>query len=238
MEKHRRTARIAGILYLVTFATSIPAVILYGPVINDPGYILGAGSDTRVRLGALLEILLAIANIGTGVVLYPVLQRQSRSLALGYVAARIVESTVIVVGVISFMAITLLRSTSAGSGDDSTLRIAGQALAAVHNRTFLLGPGFCVAVGNGCLLGTLMYTSRLVPRAMSVFGLIGGPLLFVASTLVLFGALRQTDLQAFLLTIPEIVWELSLGIYLIAKGFRRSPLLHAGAEGGVAHTET
>jgi hypothetical protein len=173
-----------------------------------------------------LEVLLAIANIATAVVLFPILRRQQESLALGYVTARVVESTVIVVGLISLLSVVTVRQDfEEVTGDDSTLNVAGQALVAIHDWTFLLGPGFCVAVGNGLLLGYLMYTSGLVPRPMAMLGLIGGSLIFVSSTLVLFGAYEQTDPPAFLMALPEIAWEASLGIYLIVKGFRPSPIL-------------
>jgi hypothetical protein len=227
----RKTALVAGVFFVITFITAIPALLLYDPVLNDADYILGAGADTRVEFGAFLEVLLAIANIGTAVVLFPILKRQSESIALGYVATRVLESTIIVVGLISLMSVVTLRQDFEGAGgaDSASLNIAGQSLVALHDWTFLLGPGFCVAVGNGLLLGYLMYTSGLVPRWMAMLGLVGGPLIFVSSTLVLFGADEQTDPPAFLMSLPEIAWEASLGIYLIVKGFRPSPIISGDA---------
>jgi hypothetical protein len=185
MEPARRTAFLAGVFFVITFITAIPALLLYDPVLNDADYILGAGADTRVELGSFLEVLLAIANIATAVVLFPILRRQQESLALGSVTARVVESTVIVVGLISLLSVVTLRQDfEEVTGDDSPLNVAGQALVAIHDWTFLLGPGFCVAVGNGLLLGYLMYASGLVPRPMAMLGLIGGTLIFVSSTFV------------------------------------------------------
>jgi hypothetical protein len=224
----RRTARIAGWLFVATFVTSIVGLLLYDPVLNDTGYILGGGHDTQVSMGAFLEILLAIANIGTAVVLFPVLKRQSESLALAWVGSRILESTVIVVGLISLLSIVTLRQDLAGAAgvDGSALSIAGHALVAVHDWTFLIGPGFCVAVGNGMVLGYLMYRSGLVPRGMAMLGLIGGPVIFASSVAILFGAYEQSDPISFFFSIPEIAWEASLGIYMIVKGFRAdSPIL-------------
>lgn len=222
---HQQRARIVGWLFVATFVTSIAAVALYDPVLNNADYVLGDGGIARVRAGALFEILLAIANIGTAVVLWPVLRRQSETLALGYVASRIVESTAIVVGLIGLLSVVTVRDDFADGGANAgSLTVAGDSLVAVHDWTFLLGPGFCVGV-NGLLLGLLMYRSGLVPRWIATLGLVGGPLLFVSSIFVLFGAYEQADAPHLIVTIPEAAFEAALGIYLIVKGFRASPVL-------------
>ena len=226
MEAAQRTARIAGVWFVLTFVFSIPALLLYDPVLNDVNYVLGAGADTRVQLGALLEVLLAIANIATAVVLFPILKRQSEGIALGYVASRILESTIIVVGVVSVLAVLTLRQDLAGtSAADESLVTAGRSLVALKDATFLLGPAFCAGFGNGLLLGYLMYTSGLVPRPMALIGLIGGPVAFATATAVLFGAYDQQSAVNFLFTLPEIVWEASLSIWLVVKGFRPAPII-------------
>jgi hypothetical protein len=149
-------------------------------VLNDANYIFGGGFDARISLGALLEIFLAISNIATAVVFYPVLKRVNQSVALGYVASRIVESAIIVTGLISLMSVVTLRDDFSGAGADSaSLNVAGHTLVAFHDWTFLLGPQFCAGFGNGLLLGYLMYKSELVPRRMAMLGLIGGPLAFI-----------------------------------------------------------
>ncbi len=199
MSSDRRTALVAGVLFLITFA-AIPALLLYDPVLNDAGYIVGAGSDPQIFFGAFLEIIVAIANIGTAVVLFPILKRESEGIALGYVASRILESTVIVMGLISLLAIVTLRQDLAGgSTDHNSLILAGKSLVAFHDRTFLLGPAFCSA-STGILLGYLMYRSGLVPRRMAMIGLIGGPLAFVAATLPLFDVFEQGSPFSALLT--------------------------------------
>src|SRR5919201_4877946 len=169
--KPQTIARVTGVLFLITFITSIPALLLYGPVLNDPGYIAGAGADTQVFLGAFLELLLIIANIGTAVALFPILKRQNEILALGYVTARVVECAFIAVGLLSLLAVVTLRQEAAGA-DAGALVALGQALVATHDWTFLLGPGFVVGVGNGLMLGYLMYRSGLVPQPMAALGLI------------------------------------------------------------------
>ena len=226
MSSTRKTALIAGALFVITFLTSIPAaLLLYTPVLDHANYVVGAGADTRVALGALLEVLLIIANIGTAVVLFPILKRQNEGLALGYVTARLVESTFIAIGIVSLLAIVTLRQDVGGVGGADSLVPVGRSLVAIHDWTFLLGPGWIVGVGNGLILGYLMYRSGLVPRGMAMLGLIGGPLIIISGTAVLFDVIQPGSAAQFIATIPEFAWELSLGIYLMVKGFKPSPIL-------------
>ena len=172
-----------------------------------------------------------VANVGTAVVLYPLLKRQNHIVALGYVTARVMEGAMIAVGILSLLSIVTVRQEFAGvAGADATALVPiGSALVAVHDATFLLGPGFLAPLGNGILLGYLMYRSGLVPRGMAMLGLIGGPLLIVAFVAVLFGVFEQVSLPAAIATIPEFLWELSLGIYLVVKGFLPTPITAAYA---------
>ena len=191
-------------------------------------YIVGAGADTRVALGALLEVLLIIANVGSVVVLFPILKRQNEGLALGYVTARLVESTFIAIGIVSLLAIVTLRKDVGFGGGAGSLVTAGRSFVAIHDWTFLLGPGWVVGVGNGLILGYLMYRSGLVPRGMAMLGLIGGPLIIASRTAVLFDVFEPGSAPQVIATAPEFVWELSLGIYLMVKGFKPSPILSGG----------
>jgi hypothetical protein len=226
MDSTRRTALVTGVLFIITFVTAIPAVfVFYAPVLDDAGYVLGAGSGTGVAVGALLEVLLIIANVGTAVALFPVLKRQQEALALGYVTARLVECTFIAIGIVSLLAVVTLRQDPAGA-DPSSLVTAGRSLVAVHDWTFLLGPGLIVGVGNGLILGWLMYRSGLVPRGMAMLGLIGGPLVCASGIAVLLGIIEPGSAAQTLATAPEFVWELSLGIYLTVKGFKASGIRH------------
>ena len=225
MSSTRKTALIAGALFVITFLTSIPAaLLLYAPVLDHTNYIVGAGADTRVALGAFLEVLLIVANVGSAVVLFPILKRQNEGLALGYVTARIIESTFIAIGIVSVLAVLTLRR-DVGSTGAGPLVTVGRSLVAVHDWTFLLGPGWIVGVGNGLILGYLMYRSGLVPRRMAMLGLIGGPLIILSGTAVLFNVIQPGSAAQVIATIPEFVWELSLGIYLMVKGFKPSPIL-------------
>src|SRR5215216_1623320 len=218
-------ARVFGVLYLITFVTSIPAFfIFYAPVLDDPRYIVGAaGADISVALGAFLELILIIANIGTAVVLFPILKRQNEILALGYVTARVVECAFIAVGILSLLSVVTLRQEAAGA-DAGSLVAVGKSLVALHDWTFLLGPGFVVGVGNGLMLGYLMYRSALVPRGMAMLGLIGGPLIIVSGVAVLLGVIEAGSVWQEIATIPEFFWELSLGIWPIVRGFNPSAI--------------
>jgi Domain of unknown function (DUF4386) len=232
--EQQRRARIFGVLFALTIVTSIAGLLLYDPVLNDADYILGDGADTRVQLGALCEVFLAITNIGTAVVIWPIVRRQSETLALGYVASRVVESTIIVVGLISLLSVVTLREDLAGTGADAgSLSITGESLVAIHDMTFLLGPSFAVGV-NGIVLGYLFYRSGLVPPQLAIFGLIGGPLIFASSIAILFGAYEQTGGVGFLFALPEIVFEVGITIYTIWKGFRPSPILDDALYAGPA----
>lgn len=225
----QRIARLTGVLFLITFVTSIPALLLYHPVLHDSRYIIGAGADGRVSLGAVLELFLIIANIGTAVVLYPILKRQSKGLALGFVTARIVESAFIAIGIVSLLAVVTLRR-SATDADPRTLVAIGRSLVAIHDWTFVLGPGFVVGIGNGLILGYLMYRSGLVPRRMAMLGLVGGPLICVSGIAVVLNVIEKGSAGQFIATIPEFLWELSLGIYLMVKGFKPAPIIAIGTD--------
>jgi len=223
MQSDQRSARLFGVLFIITFLTSIPAYFLFGSAVDDPaGFIAGSGSVNLIYVAALLEFLLIIANIGTAVVLYPIARRQRRGLALGFVAARIMESVFIAAGIIFVLGIVSLRQDSPGAVDLAV------SLAALKDWTFLFGPGLVVPVGNGLILGYLMYKSRLVPRPLALLGLIAGPVLLISSIGALVGAWEQGSAITGLLVAPEFIWELGLGIYCAIWGFRRdSPILQS-----------
>jgi hypothetical protein len=225
MDDDQRHARIFGVLFIVTFVTSIAALALFQPVLDDPvGYVAGGGKDSQIYLGAFLELLLVISNMGTAVVLYPIARRQNEALAIGYVGARIIESTFIAMGIIFVLGVVGLRHDLPSAHD------AAFTLAALKDWTFLFGPGLIVPFGNGLILGYLMYRSGLVPRRMAWFGLIGGPLLLFGSIGTLFDWWDAGSTVPSLLVIPEIIWEAFLGIYCAIWGFRRdSPILGAPA---------
>lgn len=215
----RKVAALTGWLMVITFVTSIPAYFFfYAPVRNNPDLITGVGVDPTpsVALGAVLELILIIANIGTAVAPYALFKRYSEGLALGYVAARLVECTFIAVGILSLLTFVFMRQEGM-AGVDAAL---GHVFVAIYDRAFLLGPGFFAGVANGIVLGSLMYRSGLVPRGMAMLGLIGGPLVALSGIAVMFDVIERGSPLQGLATIPEFIWELSFGIYLIAKGFK------------------
>jgi hypothetical protein len=226
----QKRARVFGVLYLITCVTSITALWLYQPALDHPvAYIAGAGENNRILFGVLLELLLILANIGTAVVIFPIVRRQSEELALGYVTARLFECTFILVGIVAVLGIVTLEKEVAGAAEGT----AAYTLAAIKDWTFLLGPGWVVGWGNGLILGYLMYSSELVPRKMAWLGLVGGPLVILSGTLVLFGVDHPSGPLQGIATVPEFLWELSLGIYCTVKGFRpSSPILRVGDRPG------
>src|SRR5688500_15493658 len=219
MDSLRKTALVAGALYLITFATSIPARILFGPVRNDPNYILGPGADAQVLFAGFLDVMLALACFGTAVALYPVVKRQNEGVALGFVGSRVLEAAIIVTGVIALLSVVTLRQ--AGAGADALG--ASHALVGMYNWTFLFGPGFMACV-NALLLGSLLYRSGLVPRVIPLVGLIGAPLLFASDLAVMFGLWVQDTPPTLIAVVPIALWEVSLGVWLVVKGFKPSPV--------------
>ncbi|MEU8517051.1 DUF4386 domain-containing protein [Kitasatospora sp. NPDC048722] len=232
MASPRRLATAAGVCYLVTHVTSIGALVLYGPVLHDAGYVTGPGADTRVLLGALLEVVLALAIVATAVALYPVVRRHGEGLAAGYVGLRTLEAAVITVGIVSLLAVVALRRHPGPGADQASLLTAGRALVAVHDETFLLGPDF-VCGADTAVVAYLLYRSRLVPRSVAVLGLVGGPLIFASAVAELFGLYPQLSGAGALTALPVFAWELALAVRLLTRGFE-PPAAGTGAAGAVA----
>jgi hypothetical protein len=216
--------RVFGWFFLATFFTSIPAYFVgYSRILDDPGLITGNGADptSGVGIAATLEVFLIVANVATAVVAYPVLKRESEIGAVSYVAARLVEGVFIAIGIVGALAFILMRQEGTGTPE------LGEAFVAIYYRAFLLGPGFMAGLANGVILGYLMYRSGLVPRGMAMFGLVGGPLVMVTGIAVMLDAIERGGAVQSIATIPEIIWELSLSIYCIVKGFRSSAPMFA-----------
>lgn len=216
MSSLRKTSLTAGVLYLLTFV-SIPTLALYGPI-HGPDYILGPGSDATVIIGNILELIVALAGIGTAVALYPVLKKQNEGMALGLVSSRVLEAATIFAGVMFLLTVVTMHQTSAGT----EALITSRTLVTMYDRMFLIGQSFMPAV-NDILLGLLLYHSRLVPRGLALIGIIGGPVLLAGDVFVLFDFIGQRDPLIALTAVPVAVFEFSLGIYLAVKGFRSTP---------------
>jgi hypothetical protein len=214
-----------GAWFLGTFIFSVPAFWFYDPLLGHASYVVGGGQDTRVAVGALLEICLAVTGIATAVVIFPIVKRVNESVALGYIASRTVESIIILVGVMSLMSVVALRQDVASRTPSGPLVDVARGLLTVHDQTAMLGPQFCAGLGNGILLGYLMWRSRLLPRPMVMFGLIGGPLALIAGAGVLLGAWSSHAGLPVAMTAPQAIWEFSLSVWLLIWGFRPSPIL-------------
>jgi len=227
MDPMRKTAYVVGWLFVITYITSIAAKAwFYSPFLDNADYLLGDGEDTRVLWGAFSEMLLILANIGTAVALYPVLKRRFPALSLGFVTARVMESVFIAVGVLAVVTLVTMRQdfSGAAAGDTTALAATSHALVTLQEWTFNLGPGVVVGVGNGLILGYLMYRTGLVPRGLAVLGLVGGSLIVLSGTAVLFGVIEAGSTAKALASVPEFFWELIFGVYLIVKGFKPSAI--------------
>ncbi|HEY8338282.1 MAG TPA: DUF4386 domain-containing protein [Egibacteraceae bacterium] len=234
----RRTAFAAGVLYLITFVAGIPPTLfLYGDLLSDPAVIVDAAGGTAVLVGGLLEVGNALACIGTAVVLFPVVRRQHEAAALGFVTTRLLEAAIILTGVVSLLSVVTLRQGPLGA-DPAALAATAGALVAIHGWTDLFGPGL-MPVFNALLLGSLLYRSALVPRAIPLLGLLGAPLLLASTVASVLGANEQVSPLSALAVAPIFFWELSLGVYLTVKGFTpTSPLLAGGAPASAPATST
>ena len=224
MTSLRKTALVAGIFYLITFI-SIPTLALYGPVKNHRDWILSSGSHTAVLVGCILEVIVALAGIGTAVTLYPVVKRQNEGFALGFVTSRLLEAAMIFTGVLSLLSLVTLRHDLGGAAgaNAAALVTTGASHVAVYNWTMLLGQTLMPCI-NALLLGTLMYRSRLVPRIIPIVGLIGAPLLIAGVIVTLSAGTGHISAFQAIATLPVAAWEFSLGVWLVVKGFRPSPI--------------
>jgi hypothetical protein len=221
MDSNRKNAIIVGVLFILAAVTAITGLALYQPVLNDAGYIIkGSANEIQVIWGAFCELILAFSVIGISVIMFPILKEENESIAIGYVSFRLLEATIIVIGIISLLSIVTLNQAfvKATDPDAVSFLIAGKLLVAIHNWTFLLGPN--LALGPSTLIMSYyLFKSKLVPRFISVLGLVGGPLIFVCAVLVMFGAFPQISLWGALFAVPVFAYEMSLAGWLIIKGF-------------------
>jgi hypothetical protein len=224
MTPMRKTALIAGVAYIATFLFSIPVKFgLWADVLDKPDFILGAGSDAGIPWGALFEVLTALGGVVAAVALYAVARRYSERAALGFVTTRVLEATMIFMGVLSILTVYTLRQDVAGTAgaDTGALLTAGHGFLAVHDWTFLVGPGVMAGL-NALLIGSVMYRSRLLPRWIPTLGLVGAPLLLGSCIATLFGVWEQLSAPAMILVLPVAIWEFSFGVYMAVKGFKPS----------------
>src|SRR4051812_6859099 len=216
----RRPPPIVGWLFVAPYVPPTAAKVALYPPLFEGNYITGPGQDSRVLWGAFLEAILIIANIGSATAAYTVLKRRYPNLALSFVAARIMESVFIGVGILCVLTVVTLRQDYAAGDSPVGLAAVGDALLVMQQWTFNLGPAFVVGVGNGCILGFIMYRTGLVPRRLAMFGVVGGPLIIATGSAAVLGLIEPGGAIQQLSAAPEFIWELGLGIYLVVKGFK------------------
>lgn len=226
MNTTRNIARTAGVFYFITWVTSIVGLALYGPILNHSSYVFGSVAKSHIAGGAYLEILAALANIGTALALYPVVKRQSQTFALGYVVLRTLEASIMMVGVLPLLALLTLHQDHPTAVGTSGIQ---SALIAVHNFSFILGPSLVCGV-NTMTMAFALHRSGLVAKFIPRLGLFGGALVFISGSLQLFGGIGQVSKATVLMAIPVFAWEISLASYLVFKGFKPSALARLSAK--------
>ncbi len=228
MSSNRKKAIVTGILFIIAAVTSIIGLVLYQPILNDPDFIIkGSLNETQVIWGAFCELVLAFTIIGISVIMFPIVKKESESIAIGYVTFRLLEATIIIIGIISLLAIVTLSQEYAKEINSNAISfiIAGRLLVALHNWTFLLGPNLVLGPST-LLLSYFLYTSNLVPRFISVLGLVGGALIIICAVLVMFGAFLQISVWGAILALPVFAYEMTLAVWLITKGFHLFSIIY------------
>ena len=224
MNANRDIAIFVGVLYILAAVTAIIGFALYQPILNDPLCIInGTSNDTQVVWGAFNELILAFSIIGISVLMFPIINKENESLAVGYVCFRLLEAILIIIGIICLLSIVTLSQEFAKevAPNLSSFLTTGYLLVTIHNWTFLLGPN--LALGSSTLMMSyFLYDSKLVPRFISVLGLAGGFLILACALLVLFGVFLQVSTWGAVLAIPVFAFEMSLAVWLIVKGFNSS----------------
>jgi len=224
MNSNRDIAILVGVLYILAAVTAIIGFVLYQPILNDPDYIInGSANETQVIWGAFNELILAFSVIGISVLMFPIVNKENENIAIGYVCFRIVEAILIIIGIISLLSIVTLSQEFGieAAPNVSSYLSAGKSLVILHNWTFLLGPN--LALGPSTLMMSyFLYDSKLVPRFISVMGLVGGAIILAFALLVMFGVFLQVSLWGAIFAIPVFAYEMSLAVWLIVKGFNSS----------------
>lgn len=225
MDQHKKIAVTVGVLFLLTEISSITGLVLYTPILNDPNYIIKtAACEPRVLWGAFFEILLAFANIGTAITLYPMLKKHNESLAMGSVCFRLLEAMIIIIGILSLLSIVSLNHAFLNEThpEISTYLVMDKLLLVIHNWTFLYGPNLMLAPST-FITGYLFYKHKIVPRFIAALGMAGGSLIAVSSILVMFGVYLQLSFLGGLMAMPVFGYEVSLAVWLLVKGFNPPP---------------
>lgn len=220
MTSFRKTALVGGVLYLVTFVGSIASALLVGPALNDPSYVLGAGADQQIGLGAIFELVNVFGLIGCGIAFFSVVRKVHEGLAIGYLATRLFEGAIITVSVISLLSVITLRQQVAAGADGESLAPVAAALVAVRNWAIVIGSN--MAPFNALMLGTALYRARLVPRWMPALGLVGAPILISFVIGMILGVAQVGTVFHVVAVLPFFVWELVLGLWLTFKGFNEN----------------
>lgn len=231
MRSAKLAAKVVGVLFILAAVSSIIGLILYDPILNDPDYLVTiAEHANQVILGALMELILVVSAVGTSIIMFPFLRRYNESIALGHVCFRFMEAVIITIGIVSVLSLLTLSQeyVASGASNVASFQASGTLLHSVHNWTFLLGPNFMLGI-NTMMYSYIFYQSRLVPRFISLLGMTGAALVFIAALLEMFGVFSQLSVWGALMSLPVAANEMILAVWLIAKGFNGAAIAHLSA---------
>jgi len=222
--RHRVDAIITGVFFIVAAVTSIIALKLYQPAITGDDYLTQASSHAyTITMGALHELFLVATASGTGIMLYPYLRRYNEQMGLAYLCFRLLEAILILIGTLSVLAIVSLSKAYVANpvADVGTYKAVGTALIAIHDWTFMIGPNFMLGI-NTFIYSYVFFKSRMIPRTLSLIGIVGAIMIFIAAHLEMFGVMQQISVGGVVMAIPIFVYEMTLAVWLIVKGFNKT----------------
>jgi len=220
----KTASRLTGVLFIIAAITAIVGVIFYKPLLNDSEYLIqGAAHANQVILGAIMELILVVSAVGTATVMFPLLKRYHRTIAIWHVCFRFMEAVVITIGIISVLSLLTLSQNyaAAGAPDIASYQVSGILLKATHDWTFMLGPNFFLGI-NTMMYSYIFFKFKLVPRFIPVLGMTGSVLILLAALLEMFGVIDQVSMWGGILALPIFANEMILAVWLIARGLRES----------------
>ncbi|GGN94833.1 DUF4386 domain-containing protein [Saccharibacillus kuerlensis] len=222
MKEDRRNARILGVFYIIAAAASIAAVILYGPILSEHWQLnIVDGTETKILIGVVSDLLLVATVVGTAVMLFPYVRQWNEHLALGYLCFRFMEAVFIGIGIVSILGLLHLSTNDnpAIPAGNPNLEPIGQLLQAVYDWTAVLGPNLMLGL-NTSLYSYLLFRTGLVPKPLAAFGMVTAVMVFTAGMLQMFAIIGPYSAVKGLIALPVGLYEMSLAIWLIVKGFR------------------
>jgi hypothetical protein len=220
VNSYKNMARIVGVLFIIGTAAGVLSVGLIGTVEGTPDLGKFAANENMVLFGVLSIFIMAAACAGTAIWMYPVLKQYSESLALGAVCFRLIEAALMVIGAIIMLVLLSLslEFVKAGAPDPSYFETLGMLVRAGYDWLFNV-PMLLAWCTAALMYYYIFYRTKLIPRWITAWGIIGIILSMVASMSILFGILDTSMTVHTLMNFPIALQEMVMAVWLIAKGF-------------------